>query len=172
MSETAGTKPEASADSLVGLLNQLAEVPEPEAVSMVPQTAGWAVLGGILFLAMLIWAWRIWKAYQANAYRREALEALNLAADDAAEISAVLKRVALTAYGRKQVASLSGDAWLAFLDKTGGATPKSFQQGAGRVLAAAAYRAEPVPADQELRVLARQWVKQHSVSYVAGAGDV
>ncbi|MCP4822448.1 MAG: DUF4381 domain-containing protein, partial [Shimia sp.] len=41
-------------DSLVGLINQLAEVPVPEPVSMVPQTPGWAVLA-VMLVVVLLW---------------------------------------------------------------------------------------------------------------------
>ena len=44
-------------DSLVELINQLAEVPDPAPVSMVPQTAGWLVLAGIV---LAVSAWRGW----------------------------------------------------------------------------------------------------------------
>ena len=56
--------------------------------------------------------------WQRNAYRREALRALETA--DGRDISAILKRAALAAFPREQVASLNGAAWLAFLDRTGG----------------------------------------------------
>ncbi|MBO9474676.1 DUF4381 domain-containing protein [Shimia sp. R10_1] len=165
MSETAAETPtetsEAQADSLVGLINQLAEVPEPEAVSMMPQTVGWAVLAGMLLLVLMAWVWRIWKRYQANAYRREALVALEQVSEDAAAISALLKRTALTAYGRSRVAALSGERWLAFLDATIGTSEPAFSNGAGHVLAQAAYRPEPVPAGPDLQDLARWWIKHH-----------
>ena len=56
--------------------------------------------------------------HQRNAYRRAALQ--ELATADAGAISAILKRTALAAFPREQVASLSGAEWLAFLDRTGG----------------------------------------------------
>jgi hypothetical protein len=161
MSETAQTLPEPQSDSLVGLINQLADVPEPEAVSMVPQTAGWAVVAAVLLMCLAFWGWQRWKVYQANAYRREALKALEAGADDAAAISEILKRAALTAYGRRRVAALSGAEWLAFLDVTNGGPEEDFQRGAGRVLGAVAYRAQPISAEQDLRDLAQQWIRRH-----------
>ncbi len=145
-------------DSLVGLLNQLAEVPDPTPVSMVPQTAGWAVLAVILFLCVAWAAWKTWRKYQANAYRRAALKALSEARDDPAMISDILKRTALVAYGRRRVAALSGQRWLAFLEETG--TGQFF----GTALADAAYRKAPVGADPTLTKAARNWVKDHEGS--------
>ncbi|MBO9406274.1 DUF4381 domain-containing protein [Shimia sp. R9_1] len=172
MSENAEANTPVQADGLVGLINQLAEVPEPAPVSMIPQTVGWAVLAGALGLALLGWAWRIWRHYQANAYRREALAALDAAASDAAAISTILKRAALTAYGRTSVAALSGDDWLRFLDKTGGAAEGGFVKGAGRILAAAAYRPEPVAAGPDLQALARHWIRNHPTAEALGADNV
>ncbi|WP_353309246.1 DUF4381 domain-containing protein [Shimia sp. NS0008-38b] len=156
------------ADSLVGLLNLLVEVPEPAPVSMMPQTAGWAVLAGCFGLVLMWQAWRVWRRYQANAYRREALRALDAAGTDAVEISTILKRVALTVYGRKRVAGLSGQAWLRFLDETGGG--EVFRQGAGRVLSNVAFVPNPQSGDAALISVAREWIQHHDQT-AAGGGD-
>lgn len=148
-------------DSLVGLLNQLAEVPDPAPVSMVPQTAGWLVLAGIVLVVAVWRGWRMWQHYRANAYRRAALKALERAADDPAAVSGILKRAAMVAYGRRRVAGLSGQAWVTFLSETGAG---HFQETA---LVSAAYQSGPAAADPQLLAAARQWVTSHKVPEVA-----
>lgn len=148
-------------DSLVELINQLAEVPDPAPVSMVPQTAGWLVLAGIV-LAVSAWrGWRTWQHYRANAYRRAALKALAQAGDDPAAVSGILKRTAMAAYGRRRVAGLSGPAWVTFLSETGAG---EFEETA---LARAAYQRAPVEADPGLLAAARAWVTSHKPPEVA-----
>ncbi|SMP28936.1 DUF4381 domain-containing protein [Shimia sagamensis] len=150
-------------NSLVGLLNQLVEVPDPAPVSMMPQTVGWLVLLALV-LALMTWrGWRFWQHYQANAYRRAALRELRVAGDDPVAISIILKRAALVAYGRRRVAALSGAAWVGFLQETGrGAWDQT-------ALAMAAYQEAPSAADPNVTVAARDWVKTHKGRE---AGDV
>ncbi|WP_294226711.1 DUF4381 domain-containing protein [uncultured Shimia sp.] len=150
-----GTGATVDNDSLVGLLNQLAEVPDPMPVSMVPQTAGWLVLLAAV-MAVLAWrGWRLWQHYQANAYRRAALKALSASGDDPVVISGILKRAAMVAYGRRRVAGLSGQAWVAFLAETGAA------QFDDTALFSAAYQKAPGQSDPQLATAAREWVKSH-----------
>lgn len=118
--------------SLLELLDKLVEAPEPTPVSWAPQTWGWAALALIL-LALAAWAvWRAVACYRANAYRRAALAELDRAGDDPALIAEILRRTALKAYPRTDVASLTGERWLRFLDAhakaggfAGGAAPSS-----------------------------------------------
>lgn len=148
-------------DSLVGLINQLAEVPDPTPVSMVPQTAGWLVLAGIVVVVAAWRGWRMWQHYRANAYRRSALKALARAGDDPAAVSGILKRAAMVAYGRRRVAGLSGPAWVTFLSETGAG---EFGETA---LVSAAYRLGPAQADPQLLAAARAWVSTHKAPETA-----
>lgn len=87
--------------------------------------------------------------------RRAALAELNRARDDPAPIADILRRTALAAYPRMEVASLSSGPWVTFLDaraKEGG-----FAGGAGRAIAEAPYR--PVPPASGLPALARRWIR-------------
>lgn len=114
-----------------GLLKDLADVSMPAPPSWVPQTAGWAVLG-VLLLVVALWAgWRAWRRYRANRYRREALAELSSleAGVDAGNdqrtralvgAAVLLKRTALAAWPREEVAALSGDDWGRFLDTHAG----------------------------------------------------
>ena len=144
--------------TLIDLLDQLAEPQEPVPVSMVPQTAGWVVLAVCLVLLILWLAVRAMRRRRANAYRREALALLTEAGDDPTAIAMILKRTALVAYPRARVAGLSGDAWVAFLDHTGGTA--TFGSGPGAALAVAPYSEtdRDVPG---LGAVAARWVRRH-----------
>lgn len=145
--------------NLVDLMDMLVEPPEPQPVSMLPQTGGWVVLGILLALA-LCWAiWRGVKHWRANAYRRAALVELSAAGDDPAVIAAILRRAALAAWPRARVAGLTGADWLGFLDASGGSN--QFRDGPGAALARAPYSGEQqVPG---LSKLAADWVRAHRV---------
>ncbi|MEO1458116.1 MAG: DUF4381 domain-containing protein [Pseudomonadota bacterium] len=142
---------------LVELIDRLEPAPEPPPISLMPETAAWAWLA-LAVAAGAFLLWRRWQARRAaRRYRGDALLALAAAGDDPAAIATVLRRTALTAFARADVASLHGDAWLAFLDRAYGGT--EFTAGAGRALATAPYRASaPVPG---LADLARRWVRAH-----------
>ena len=143
--------------SLTGLIDLLEPAPVPDPVSMWPQTAAWAWVGlavlGLVWLAVA----RLRARHRANAYRRAALRALDGAGPDAARIAAILRRAALAAYPRAEVAGLTGSDWLAFLDRSYGGT--GFSQGPGQVLARAPYR--PCPPAPDLPPLARDWLRRH-----------
>ena len=143
---------------LVGLLDLLEPVPEPPAVSMIPQTPGWIVVG--VLLALLIW-WglrRYLHHRRANAYRRAALMELPETQDDPVRIAALLRRTALVAFPRASVAGLHGAGWLQFLEDS--FSGSGFVDGPGQVIADAPYRGGQ--ADPELTVLARDWIRHHA----------
>ncbi|UOM33487.1 DUF4381 domain-containing protein [Acuticoccus sp. I52.16.1] len=160
MNEETATAP----PSLVDLLDQLVEPQPPAPVSMMPETAGWAVLAALVLVAAAFGAWRWWRHWRADAYRRAALAELAAAGDDAARIATVLRRTALAAWPRERVAALSGEAWLAFLDETGG--DGGFGGGPGRALIAAPYRGDG-GASPEVAALAARWVRRHRVREAA-----
>ena len=143
--------------NLVELLDLLEPVPEPALVSMVPQTAGWIWLGLALLLLLGAGLRAIVGHRRANAYRRAALAELDAAGDDPARIAEIVRRTALMAFPRREVASVHGEEWLAFLDRTGRGS--GFVSAPGRAMLAAPYR--PVPPDPALASLARDWVRHH-----------
>jgi hypothetical protein len=80
------------------------------------------------------------------------------------DLAALLKRVAMVAYTREQVAALSGDAWLTFLDRTGGTV--QFTRGPGAVLTTVSSRpglAAALDATQikALVATAQDWLRRH-----------
>ena len=81
-----------------------------------PDTGGMLVLAGLIFCLTLIGLQKYLR-YRKNRYRRAGLELIE-DASTAQEISIILKRVALAAYPREQVASLYADEWVDFLNRT------------------------------------------------------
>lgn len=147
-----------AANTAVKKLHDYYQPPPP---SWIPHTVGWYVLFAILAL-LLIWliihALRTWLS---NRYRREALRELALATPG--QFSALIKRTALAAWPREQVASLSGDDWLNFLNQT--AKTESFQTAPGNRIEELALRTSDTSAEDEqaLRAIIANWIRRHRV---------
>jgi hypothetical protein len=157
------------------MLNGLREITLPPPPSYRPQTIGWAILGGIALIALALWSIQQYRRWHRNRYRRAALHRLTeleqLAQQSTTrvaalqELSELLKRTALAAYPREQVAPLYGDDWLAFLDST--CSGNGFVQGDGRLLAQLAYQPleslERLPSDAIVGLFGnvRRWISFH-----------
>ena len=155
---------------LAGMHDVVAPVP----VSWAPQTVGWAVLAAALVVLLAWLGWRAWQRARANRYREEALAEIDrvaeaLRGDPAGGLAAlgavneILKRAALTAWPRQEVASLAGEDWLEFLDAT--ADGQDFRSGPGRVLADRVYAPSGIPAGEDERraffATVRRWIRHH-----------
>lgn len=150
-------------DPVAGLI----DIPLPPEVSLWPQTWESRTVVAVLLVGLIAGGWRLACRWHANRYRRAALAELdrieNRLAEDAASHSALaslVRRTALAAFPREQIAALAGPAWLSFLDRTGGG--HDFSDGPGRNLEIAAYR----PEADDPRVLigtVRRWIKTHHV---------
>ena len=84
---------------------------------------GWSLLLGLFIVLVAFLLIRAVLLYRRNAYRRAALAELRLAAagpEPLPLIAALLKRTALAAYRREEVASLTGETWVSWLARTGG----------------------------------------------------
>lgn len=159
------TEAPARATNLVDLLDQLVPPTEPTPISMAPETFGWWVVLALLACALAYGVWRYVLYRRRTAYRRAALRALAAAGQDAAALAAILRRTALAAYPRAEVAGLSGEAWLAFLDDTGGT--RDFRHGPGAVLARAPYDGTAV-APPDVVAAAERWITRHRGARAGG----
>lgn len=150
-------QPKTEGKTLVELLDMLEPIPEPEPISMFPATAGWIWLG-LALAGLLIWSgMRVRRHWRANAYRRAALTELAAAGDDPAIIAVILRRAALAAYPRADVAHLTGSDWLAFLDEQ--CPGVAFASATGESLTRAPFRSEP-PNPDATRIAAN-WLRHH-----------
>ena len=147
------------------LLDLMHEIVWPEPVSWMPRTEGWwVVLGWLLAVALLV-ALTVRRRWRRNRYRREALAGLDAIAsrpdlapqESARAVAETVKRAALAAFPRKDVASLHGDAWARFLGDSSG-NDRRVCEAAAR-LAAAAYH--PDADGAPLIEPARRWVRRH-----------
>jgi hypothetical protein len=100
-------------------LDNLQDIYVPADVPWWPPAPGWWFVFAVL-LSTLTWsAWHAWRRWHRNAYRRAALREL-MNATSGAEIAELLKRTALCAYPRDEIASLTGDDWVQWLRTKGG----------------------------------------------------
>ena len=128
-------------------LQNLHDIVVPTPVSWLPPAPGWYALG-LTLLLLLLWGAVVWyRHWRRNAYRREALAELARVEEALAGARALhlllprlpelLKRTALAAYGRGEVASLCGKPWLDFLDHSSG--KPLFSGENGRLLLTCSY---------------------------------
>jgi hypothetical protein len=157
-------------------LARLHDIVVPPPVPWWPPAPGWLWLLGFVALVVLALSVRGFIHWQQNRYRREALAELSrleAAAGDAAsralaieQMPTVLKRTALTAYGREPVAALTGPDWFAFLDRTGGTR---FGTGLGAAMENALYRSAQADSVNipELASEVRRWIRNHLAAEAA-----
>lgn len=139
-------------------LDRLHDFYRPPPPSGMPQTTGWYVVFALLFVLAVWLAWRLFARWRHNRYRREALRELEHAT--LSVIPTLLKRTALAAWPREEVAGLSGEPWLEFLEQTGGAGTR-----ADADLLDLDYRGTTLTPEQEKAVRhdAAGWIRRHRV---------
>lgn len=140
-------------------LSRLNDVVLPPGVSLAPSAPGWTLVGLTVVVFLVVLAVTLFRRHRALRYRRAALARLQdlRAANEPAALPTLLKRVALCAYPRAEVAALSGGAWTRFLDRTGG--KGAFAKGPGADLAALAYRGPFDRRGEALFDAAEAWIR-------------
>ncbi len=148
---------------------QLRDIHLPAAPGWWPPAPGWWLVAAIS-LALLTWLGRIaLRRYRLHRQRQRILARLDtltqsheVTPQSLAELSILLRRLALMRHPRREVARLSGADWLRFLDDTGG--DGRFTHGPGEVLASGPYRpALPGEVDvAALSALLRDWIRKNT----------
>ena len=153
-----------------GSLQNLNDIVAPAPVAWWPPAPGWYALAVLVSLLLLWLAFRGFRSWQQNRYLREALRTLEQIGREGPAASAavpeLLKRVALSAWPRAQIAGLVGADWHRFLDQAVGAERPAgarFEGEAGRRLEQAAYAPDGL-SDEAFRALcsdATWWIRHH-----------
>jgi hypothetical protein len=148
----------------------LRDIHLPEAVSWWPPAPGWWGLLGLIVLSLAVFyllrSWRKRRRLRNSAMLelRQICEAFDQHHDDLRlirELSVLLRRIVISYFPRTDVASLTGDEWLRFLDNCGILSDKErgFQNGPGKILNSGPYQARLDLDTQALIRLCRRWVE-------------
>ena len=147
----------------------LREIHLPAEPGLWPLAWGWWLLLGV----GLLFGWLIRRHRQQRPFRVAAKSlhqiVFNSASDlhvKRASLSVWLRQVAILSAGREQVASLTGQAWLEYLNH--GLPDQPFTDGIGRLLSHA-YSADVVTEwdDAAVYALCQRWLKQQAKRGVA-----
>ena len=150
-------------------LANLNDIVLPPAPGMWPMATGWYLVFGVLLVLITWFAYRSWRRYRCNGYRRAALAELAeieslMPVDVGVLLPELLKRTALQVFPRQQVAALNGKSWCEFLNQQCPLRP--FDREAGDLLCRLAYE----PGDwqsydlQPLLNAVRTWIQTHEGS--------
>jgi hypothetical protein len=125
----------------------LRELHLPEPVGWWPLAWGWWVLIAIALFGMAYLVLRAWRRWRANRPRRIALQQLGKvqaayrggvdAVALSKQLSQLLRRAMLAYAPRDEVAGLTGQRWLEWLDR--GMEGKPFTSGPGRMIGSLPY---------------------------------
>jgi len=151
--------------NLPQLLDLLHDIARADPVAWTPQTIGWAIVGAWLIVTILLIGWNRVQTWRRNRYRRDALamlkdidaQASESSSAVAGQVALLIKRTALIAYPRSEVAHLYGSEWAAFLRRSACNDP--VVDNAAADLASAAYR-ENVDGRNLIEPACR-WIKVH-----------
>ena len=144
----------------------LKDIHLPETVNWWPPAPGWWLLAVLLpfLIIAVVYFYKTIRRQSALKTAGKLLAAIKYednqdSLQKLAALSALMRRVALSTAARTDVAALSGEAWLAYLDAS--FQDKPFSTGIGRCLADGHYR-PTVPADADLDALFKlteRWLK-------------
>lgn len=148
----------------------LKELPLPDPVAWTPQTLGWLIVALVLLGVAIWYLWQLWQRYQSRAYSREGLKKLAQMKSDPSMLSDLpflLRKSALQAAQRGDVAALRGADWAAWLNASAGSA--LFDIGDVDALDLLAYgpsRADAITPDQRNGLIEKSqtWMRTHRVS--------
>lgn len=150
---------------------------EPPAVGFTFGAPGWYVLGVAVLFVLLLFGWLMIRHYRRNRYRRDALAYValheaNLTENPAGatyEMNMVMKRLAISLYGRSASASLRSGQWIALLNESIG--KELFDTGDSALVSEALYNGQvSVDSARKFSAKARTWISDHRRTFKPATG--
>lgn len=143
---------------------QLKEIHLPELITWWPPAIGWWLLLIIIPLVIggLFWLYRRMTRKTATKSAKKILNQIKQQSlsdeETVKQLSALLRRVAMSVAPRDEIASLTGSAWLSYLDAS--MTDKPFSLGVGSIFSQGHYQQQlPNNVDiQSLMNVCEQWL--------------
>ncbi len=150
-------------------LDGLRDIRLPQEPSLWPPAPGWWLAPVCLLLAIWL-APRLRSRAARMLARRRALarfaelekRAETSDSSVAAEISSLMRAIAVRQHAEHSPAGLVGNEWLGFLDETAPPKSESFADGAGRRLLDAPYEAESLTGTRDLLAACSAWVRHNA----------
>jgi len=146
---------------------------EPQPVTFSFGAPGWYVLGVLCLLVILFVLWLLWRHHVKNKYRTEALQWLSTKEQSLTrqknyaalvyETNMLLKRIAMSKYGRSNVAGKRGADWTSYINSTWRA--KAFDETDEALLHEDIYCLEAIKPGKATAFVnkAKQWIRRHKV---------
>jgi len=142
------------------LLQQLAPLREPPAISWWPPAPGWWLVATMVLVGLAVSALLLWRRHRHNRYRRLAkaqLQTLTAQGElTVANLNRLIKATALRVWPAAQVANLHGSEWQAFLVATAPKLAKNSFDELDQL-----YLQPEQPASDLLMAATQQWIAQH-----------
>jgi Domain of unknown function (DUF4381) len=129
------------------LLNQLRDIHLPPQIGYWPPAPGWIILAVLIVLGIAVTLYYVRRRHQQQKAYRYALASIEQLSYQNAhnqrdkipgQLSILLRRVALHYFPRNEIAGLSGQAWLDFLNESGKTT--AFTSKTGQQLLTTPYQ--------------------------------
>ncbi len=158
-------------------LASLRDIHSPEPISSLP-AVGWWLLGGIALIAISAITLLLWRRWQSNRYRRQALahvteieQSNQTHQQQRQRLNQLLKRTALSVYPRHLVSGLYGQAWCELLDRSLGKKACSGSERYGLELYDANTQDSTIEAKrlQQAMKFARYWIQKHQQQWIPPA---
>ena len=151
-------------------LAKLKDIHLPPEISFWPPAPGWWILALLIVLIIFFFGRYLLRKHERKKPAKEALRLLKVLENNYEKnhedlatlrnLSQLLRRFALLFFQQEEVASLSGTAWLEFLDNKGQTT--EFTQGVGNILGEQIYQQKPDFEMDVLFSLVKKWVVECS----------
>jgi hypothetical protein len=141
-------------------LSQLAPAHQPELIGWWPLAIGWWILIALFVLiAVVLYFYSNRAKAKIRAAAKKELKAYQLLSNDqelAIQLENLLRRYALSVFGREQVAKLHGEQWLNFIAAHGG---KELSGESGKQFLKMVYGGQAKPNRQDWLKAAESFIK-------------